>query len=153
MTGIDRIGSAAPAGFAGEQALDARGVAAAAMVEIAARIEQWADRIAGAGRASAGAVPLPPGGDIYGLRTLAGDIARASGASAIEEGRLLSALESFASEAAVRLFGLAGSDAAVRAADIAQARDLALGGAMGGAPADDLIARLEDATRRLEATS
>lgn len=153
MIAIDRIAGSGPARIGLDRGFDARSALAQTVSDIAGRIDAWAGLVAGRNSdpASVDRAALKAGGDLYGLRTIAADLARGSGASITEEGVLLAALEAVASQAALRLFGLVGADASTRMADLAVAVDDALMRDVAGSPAEQLIGRLEHVARQLEA--
>lgn len=165
MTGIDQLRSISSIGAVGGQTpARAQDAARFAATEIGHRVLLWTATIApghdgtGAWSARMGAAPgdfapdrvtLANRGDVYGLRELAADISGQLGATAVNEGTLLHALEDFAREAAIQLNGLAGLPGDLQASGVAEVIDRMLDG-----DTPDTIAGvtqlLSDATRCLQ---
>lgn len=123
---------------------DARSAAMQAIGDIGHRVLSWVSQTApvasegGSAWARASGVSagdftpdtalLSQRGDVYGLRSLASDIAGRFGADVVAEGELLRSLEGFAREAALHFNGLAGlsgdDQTATAAAALDQARAL-----------------------------
>lgn len=150
MSAIERIGQISQTGAIGAP-VDSRAAAVDLIARVAVRVDGVARQVSASRPSALDVGRLGPGGDIYGLRALAGDMARATGASVTDEGRLLRALSDLARGAAVRLYGLAGAAEAVRFADLQAAASAARVEPAGRSPAEDLIARIEAAARRLDA--
>lgn len=146
MTGIDRIaGSAAAAGLAAETTPDA--LARAMLGEAGREVLAWSAAVFGRDGGSAGPdlARLAQGGDVYGVRAIAGQAAAALGATPAQEGALLRALEDFTRAAALNVHALAGSDAQADALAAVQsaAPELSSDATTG---VDSVIARIERAT-------
>lgn len=161
MNGIDRLSSTVPLALAGASA-GAGTVARQMMAAAGAGVIGWAadsfrlGPATGAAwtAATGAAIPaadrslLSRGGDVYGLREIAGSAARQLGATPAEEGRLLRALEDFTRAAALNVNALAGTGATMLSA--LDAGPLAPGDGEG---LDGVVARLELATQRLDAAN
>lgn len=144
MTGIDHLRSASPIGMFAERAgaPTAYDVARIAVAEIGHRVlswtglsmpEQkgaaaWAEQMGPASAFSPDPSLLAGRGDIYGLRDLALDIARQFGATTVEQGTLLGALEDLTREVVIRFAGLAGLPGEGQVTGLADALDQAAAG-------------------------
>jgi hypothetical protein len=149
MTAVDRIGQAPSASGVGSIA-DPRQAAVDVVARLIERVDGTARHVSAARTVSLDVARFGSGGDIYGLRDMARELARAVGASTTEEGRLLRSLSDLARGAALRLYGLAGAADTVRFADLQAAVGAARAEPAGRSPAEDLIARVEAAVRHLE---
>ena len=137
------------------------GIAAAAVGTIGHRVLAWVGDSAGARQPGADAwaarvgdsdfqpdaAELARGGDIYGLRELADQVAASTGANPVEQGEIHRALEDFTRAAVVQLAGLSGSDGEKQTAGLADA--LVIAGIDGPQTATSVIGRLEAATTSL----
>lgn len=149
MTAIDRAGGiAAAAAVAAEVTPD--NIAGLMLGDVGRQVQAWS--AAAFGQDGGGAGPdlarLAQGGDIYGVRALAGQAAAALGATPAQEGALLRALEDFTRAAALNVNALAGSEAQ----GDALAAAINVGSSAGGAAndIDGVIARIERGTDLLQ---
>lgn len=141
MTPVDRLfPSSAISPLANAQP-DARSVAMQAIGDIGHRVLAWVGQTApvaseggsawthasgiSAGDFTPDVALLNQRGDVYGLRSLASDIAGRFGADVVGEGELLRSLEGFAREAALHFNGLAGLPGGEQTATAAAAFDQA----------------------------
>lgn len=151
VNGIDRLSATMPAAPGAELPLDARGLAGFAIGEIGQRLQAWSALASGAPGGS-GFTPdqakLARGGDVYDLRQLSDEIGRQLGATPSDQGALLRGIEDFTREAAVQVYGLAGSDRQAIGLDAAVAAAL---DQPAGEGADGVVTRLQAATDLLAA--
>lgn len=166
MTGFDRIGGTPPVSAATTAAgpRDAGNAARTAMATIGDRVLAWSAQSFGGGGAagaawqgqtglSSGFVPdraeLARGGDVYQLRSLAGELAQGFGATPTEEGALGRAIDDFARGVALRFNALADAPTDTRLNGVLDALDSAVangaGDGIGG-----VTARIESAATMVE---
>lgn len=127
---------------------DAASAARNAVGEIGERVSAWVQSLAPGGAAPAGGfqpdrATLSRGGDVYGLRQIAGDIEARFGATPTQAGELSRALEGVARGAAVEAVLLHGSSGEAKGLSAALEAAAGTDGGMGGI--DDVTARLEQA--------
>jgi hypothetical protein len=162
MSAIGNINiNAVTAVSARQPALPSSGLAAAAVGTIGHRVLAWIGDSAGARQsgadawaAQAGASDFTPdaaelarGGDIYGLRELAGHIATETAAGPVDQGAIHRALEDLTRATVVQLAGLSGKDGEEQTAGLADA--LVIAGFDGPQTATAVIGRLDAATASL----
>lgn len=135
---------------------DARSIAAGTVGEIGGRVSAWVAALApGGGDAAAtgGFRPdlstLSRGGDVYGLRQIAGEIGQRFGATPTQEGELSRALTDLTRAAMVEAAGLHGALDGVRTAGLTSAREAAEAAPASGGGVEEVTARLSAATDAL----
>lgn len=160
MTGIDRLSPLASVTHPGANR-SADDVAFGVIADIGARVIGWASQsfnlgpaggsawAALTGKAAVAVDParLAQGGDIYGVREIAGDVADTFGASPTEAGELLRSLEDFTRAAALNINALAGAAADVQLAAVG---DALAGPAGAGDGIGGVITRIDAATSQLD---
>ena len=161
---IERInGPSAIGAVAGGTTTGPAASARAAMATIGGRVLAWTAASSGGavpaaqwsvltGGAGGGFAPnraeLARGGDVYGLRALAAEVAGHFGATPAQEGALGRAIEDFTRGVALQFNGRAGG--AGMADDVAAAVNRAADGS-GGDGIDGVTARIETAARMVDA--